>query len=108
MIDREKVIKGLKHCAEKQDTIVNKNHGFNCIQCPYFRKCENIGALVGLPLMRDALKLLQAQEPETLDAPTVDAIPVEWLKGLMLSTEDDVDNVEFAWIMREWQNEQEA
>lgn len=41
-------------------------------------------------------------------APTIDAIPVEWLKGLMLSTEDDVDKVEFAWIMREWQKEQEA
>ncbi len=38
----------------------------------------------------------------------VDAIPVEWLKGLMLSTDDDVDKVEFAWIMREWKNEQGA
>ena len=42
------------------------------------------------------------------DAPTIAAIPVEWLKGLMLSTEDDVDKVEFEWIMREWQEEQEA
>ena len=41
-------------------------------------------------------------------APTIDAISVEWLKGLMLSTDDDVDKVEFAWIMREWQKEQEA
>ena len=41
-------------------------------------------------------------------APTIDAIPVEWLKGLMLSTEDDFDKDEFAWIMREWQKEQEA
>lgn len=40
------------------------------------------------------------------DAPTVDAIPVEWLKGLMLSTEDDVDKAEFAWILREWESEQ--
>ena len=38
---------------------------------------------------------------------TIDAIPVEWLKGLMLSTQDDVDKVEFTWIMREWQKEQE-
>ena len=38
--------------------------------------------------------------------PTVEAIPVEWLKGLMLSTDDDVDKVEFAWIMQKWQNEQ--
>ena len=42
------------------------------------------------------------------DAPTIDAITVEWLKGLMLSTDDDVDKVEFAWIMREWQKEQGA
>lgn len=41
-------------------------------------------------------------------ATTIDAIPVEWLKGLMLSTDDDVDKVEFAWIIREWQKEQEA
>lgn len=38
-------------------------------------------------------------------APTIEAIPVEWLEGLMLSTEDDVDKVEFAWIMREWKSE---
>lgn len=37
-----------------------------------------------------------------------DAIPVEWLKELMLSTDDDVDKVELAWITREWQKEQEA
>ena len=42
------------------------------------------------------------------EQPTIDAIPVEWLKGLMLSTDDDVDKVEFAWIMREWKNEQGA
>lgn len=42
------------------------------------------------------------------DMPTIYAIPVEWLKGLMLSGDDDVDKVEFAWIMREWQKEQEA
>lgn len=35
------------------------------------------------------------------------AIPVEWIKGLMLSTDDDIDKVKFAWIMHEWQKEQE-
>lgn len=40
--------------------------------------------------------------------PTIPAIPVKWLEGLMLSTDDDVDKVEFTWIMREWQKEQEA
>lgn len=59
---REDVIKGLEHCIEKQDTIVNKNHGFNCIECPYYRRCDNIGAFVGLPLMQDVLKFLKAQK----------------------------------------------
>lgn len=40
--------------------------------------------------------------------PTIDAIPAEWLKELLLSTDDDVDKVELAWITREWQKEQEA
>lgn len=59
---REKVIKGLKQCIEKLDTVVNKTHGFNCTVCPYFRKCDSSGYLIGLPLMRDALALLKAQE----------------------------------------------
>ena len=42
------------------------------------------------------------------NAPTIDAIPVEWLRELMLGTNDDVDKVEFAWIMRKWKEEQEA
>ena len=46
-------------------------------------------------------KFLEGNTPEI-----VEAVPVEWLKGLMLSTEDDVDKVEFAWIMREWKSEQ--
>lgn len=63
MTDREKVIKGLVRCIEKQDAVINRNHGFNCIACPYIRRCESIGYLIGLPLMRDALALLKAQEP---------------------------------------------
>ena len=63
MPDVEKVIKGLEHCIEKLDTVVNKSHGFNCIACPYFRKCDRSGYLIGLPLMSDALALLKAQEP---------------------------------------------
>lgn len=63
MTDREKVIKGLVRCIEKQDTVINRNHGFNCNACPYIRRCESIGYLIGLPLMRDALALLKAQEP---------------------------------------------
>lgn len=46
-------------------------------------------------------KFLNGFKPEV-----VDAIPVEWLKGLMLSTENDVDKDEFAWILREWESEQ--
>lgn len=59
MPDREKVIKGLECCVEKLDTVVNKSHGFNCIVCPYFRKCDRSGYLIGLPLMRDAIALLK-------------------------------------------------
>ena len=59
MVDREKVIKGLECCVEKLDTVVNKSHGFNCIVCPYFRKCDRSGYFIGFPLMRDALALLK-------------------------------------------------
>lgn len=63
MVDRDKVVKGLECCIEKLDTVVNRTHGFNCIACPYFRKCEAINSLVGLPLARDVFALLKAQEP---------------------------------------------
>ena len=63
MINREKVIKGLECCIEKLDTVTNKTHGFNCTACPYFKRCDSSGYLVGLPLMKDALVLLKAQEP---------------------------------------------
>ena len=41
-------------------------------------------------------------------APTINAIPIEWLEGSLLSTGDDVDKVAFVRIMRKWQKEQEA
>ena len=41
-------------------------------------------------------------------AHTVDAIPVEWLKELLLPTGDDVDKVAFVRIMRKWLKEQEG
>ena len=66
MTDREKVIKGLERCVEKLDTVVNKTHGYNCTACPYFRKCDRSGYLNGLSLMRDALALLEAQEPRVM------------------------------------------
>lgn len=60
-----------------------------------------------------AVRALVSSNGDYLDAlerfekiPAVDAMPVEWLRGLMLSTEDDVDKVEFTWIMREWESEQ--
>lgn len=61
---REKVINGLERCIEKLDTVLNKTHGFNCTACPYFRKCDSSGYLIGLPLMRDAITLLKAQDKE--------------------------------------------
>ena len=63
MTEREKVIKGLECCIDKLDTVTNKTHGFNCTACPYFKRCDSSGYLVGLPLMKDALALLKAQEP---------------------------------------------
>lgn len=39
-------------------------------------------------------------------APTIDAIPIEWLEGSLLPTGDDVDKVAFVRIMRKWQKEQ--
>jgi hypothetical protein len=40
-------------------------------------------------------------------APTIDAIPVEWLRDMMLEREAEESRA--AWlVMREWQKEQEA
>lgn len=60
MADIEKVLNGLQHCIEKLDSVVGNTHGFDCTSCSYFSKCESIGHLLGLPLMRDALALLKA------------------------------------------------
>ena len=66
MIDREKVLVGLAHGIEKMDSVTNHNHGFNCIECPYYADCDATGSLVCVPLMRDALELLKAQEPRVM------------------------------------------
>lgn len=66
MIDREKVINGLEHCIEKLDAVTNKTHGFNCMACPYFKRCDSSGHLIGLPLMKDVLALLKAQDPRVM------------------------------------------
>lgn len=58
MNDLDKAIKGLECCIEKLETVTNKAHGFNCTVCPYFSECDSTGYLVGLPLLRDALVLL--------------------------------------------------
>lgn len=63
---REKVVKGLERCIEKLDTVTNKTHGFNCTACSYFKRCDSSGYLIGLPLMKDALALLKAQEPRLI------------------------------------------
>ena len=62
MPDIEKVIKGLECCIEKLDSVCTHSHGFNCIECPYYRKCDATRYLNGLPLIKDALELLKAQE----------------------------------------------
>ena len=45
------------------------------------------------------------------DAPTIDAIPVEWMREKMNIADDagDLDSVDlFSWILQTWQKEQEA
>ena len=49
MIDRDKVIKGLEHCAED-----------GCKGCPYNEDCEMEDGFTALA--RDAMELLKAQE----------------------------------------------
>lgn len=73
MVDREKVVVGLERCIEKLDTLTNKAHGFNCTACPYFKKCDSSGYLIGLPLMKDAIALLKAQEPRVMTLEEVKA-----------------------------------
>lgn len=80
MDKREKVINGLERCIEKLDTVVNKTHGFNCTACPYFRKCDSSGYLIGLPLMRDALALLKAQEPRVMTLEEVKQERICWIE----------------------------
>lgn len=44
------------------------------------------------------------------DAPTIDAIPVEWLREKMDEADDagDIDSVDmFSWIIQAWHKEQE-
>ena len=80
MIDIEKVLNGLQHCIEKLDSVIHKTHGFNCLSCSYLRKCESIGYLSGLPLMRDALALLKAQLSRVLTLEEVHVVEVCWLE----------------------------
>ena len=79
MADMEKVINGLEHGIEKLDTILNMQHGFNCTQCPYYKECETEGILVCLPMMRDALELLKAQEPVKPYAEYCEHTGTKWL-----------------------------
>ena len=51
MVDREKVLKGLKACSDDRG---------NCRKCPY---CHLKGLTCLVTLTTDALELLQEQEP---------------------------------------------
>jgi len=43
------------------------------------------------------------------DAPTIDAIPVEWLRNVEVVAEMAIDDRMFVeWLITEWQKEQEA
>lgn len=44
-------------------------------------------------------------------APTVDAIPVEWLREMMINADDNADTEmasAISWLIQTWQKEQEA
>lgn len=89
MTDREKGIKGLECCIEKLDTVTNKTHGFNCAACPYFKRCDTSGYLLGLPLMRDVLALLKAQEPRVMTPEEVMSTGPEDVCGIVEIIEEE-------------------
>ena len=63
MVDREKVIKGLKCCSAMS--------GDECRKCPYGHECRGTDLPYGIPhLSDDALELLKEQEEriETLES----------------------------------------
>lgn len=93
MTKHEKVIKGLECCIEKLDTIVNRTHGFNCTTCPYYQECEAIHSLVGLPMARDALALLKAQEPRVM---TLEELPT-WDGAFLIEARMNGETVWASW-----------
>lgn len=62
---REKVIRGLKACAEDVGTL-------HCRECPYS------GMPCITPLLRDALSLLKEQEPRVMTLEELQAIETPW------------------------------
>ena len=69
-------------------------------------RCVGIDGLGLEPLMaiRDIKALISVM-------PSIDAIPVEWLREKMNLADDagDLDSVDlFSWIIQTWQKEQEA
>ena len=58
MIDREKVIKGLKCCIESDDKACP-------MVCPFYKECLT-DDLPYMPVIRAALKLLKEQEPKQI------------------------------------------
>lgn len=58
---REKVIEGVKCCAEAK-----------CEICPYEEQCFGDEICISSPMAKDVLELLKAQEP-------ADYIPIDWL-----------------------------
>lgn len=61
MADREKAIKGLECCLKT----LNGNDGCP-IECPYCEECLESIRTIFIPMMRDALALLKAQEPRVM------------------------------------------
>ena len=62
MADREKVIKGLECCSNTTEWKHLADP--NCEECPYAAGKDTCTTII--PLMRDALELLKAQEPRVM------------------------------------------
>lgn len=61
----------------------------------------------------NGINMISASVPLAIikDAPTIEAIPVWWLREKMNMADDagDLDSVDlFSWILQTWQKEQEA
>ena len=84
MADREKVIRGLELCAYDPDPGQELKELRSCPECPYYR------AGCSPQLIRDALALLQEQEPRVMDAEEVARLTEEIYQWLWI---EEIQNI---------------